>query len=326
MFTITWASAPAPSRALATFQRWAVAGGTALVLVGVAGRVDALTWIGASAVAAGLVALTVSIVGAVRRSLLRRFDLSARFYVTAFTSGVAGIALGAVLGSGTVGDQVVSARLVHSHLNLLGLVGLTIIGTLPTFLPTTAHHRAVSGREALVSWWLAVTGVIAIAAGLWAPAALVGIGNLLVAASALLVLIGILSRLWEKGSGRLPFIQVSLGVAWLTAWAIFDGVGIMQSGASPVFGGWAGAAVIAGIGQVLAGSLGYIVPVLLGPPLSPTESILTRRRWVPLILVNLGGLALAAGWELVAVTAVALWLLDVLIRAVTLVKSRHGPR
>jgi nitrite reductase (NO-forming) len=326
MFTITWASAPAPSRALATFQRWAVAGGTALVLVGVAGRVDALTWIGASAVAAGLVALTVSIVGAVRRSLLRRFDLSARFYVTAFTSGVAGIALGAVLGSGTVGDQVVSARLVHSHLNLLGLVGLTIIGTLPTFLPTTAHHRAVSGREALVSWWLAVTGVIAIAAGLWAPAALVGIGNLLVAASALLVLIGILSRLWEKGSGRLPFIQVSLGVAWLTAWAIFDGVGIMQSGASPVFGGWAGAAVIAGIGQVLAGSLGYIVPVLLGPPLSPTESILTRRRWVPLILVNLGGLALAAGWELVAVTAVALWLLDVLIRAVTLVRSRHGPR
>jgi len=325
MFTITWASAPAPSRTLATFQRWAVAGGTALVLVGVAGRVDALTWIGASAVAAGLVALTVSIVGAVRRSLLRRFDLSARFYVTAFVSGVVGVGLGATLGSRSAGDLVVPARLVHSHLNLLGLVGLTIIGTIPTFLPTTAHHRAVSGREALVAWWLAVAGVIAIGAGLWAPAALVGIGNLLVASSALLVLIGILARLWVKGSRRLPFVQVSLGVAWLTAWAIFDGVGIMQSGASPVFGGWAGAAVIAGVGQVLTGSLGYIVPVLLGPPLGPARSILTRRRWTPLILVNLGGLALAAGWERVAVAAVALWVLDILFRAVSLVRSRPGP-
>jgi hypothetical protein len=323
MFTITWASATAPSRSLATFQRWAVASGTALVLVGVAGRFEVLTWIGASAVVAGLVALTVSIVGAVRRSLLRRFDLSARFYVTAFASGVVGVTLGAVLGSGA-GDQVASARLVHSHLNLLGLVALTIIGTLPTFLPTTAHHRAVSGREALIAWWLALTGVIAIGAGLWGRAALVGIGSLLVAGSALLVLIGILARLWAKGSGRLAFIQVSLGVAWLTVWAIVDGVGILQSGASPVFGGWAGAAVIAGVGQVLAGSLAYIVPVLLGPPLEAAKSILTRRRWAPLILLNLGGLALAMGWEWVAVIAVGLWVLDMLFRVVTLVRSRHA--
>ncbi len=323
MFTITWASAPAPSRTLATFQRWAVAGGTALVLVGVSRRIDALTWIGASAVTAGLAALTVSIVGTVRRSLLRRFDLSARFYVTAFASGVVGVALGAILGSGSAGGQVVAARLVHSHLNLLGLVGLTIIGTIPTFLPTTAHHRAVSGREAVIAWWLALAGVIAIGAGLSAPAAIVGIGNLLVAASALLVLIGILARLWEKGSGRLPFLQVSLGVAWLAAWAIFDGVRILQSGASPVFGGWAAAAVIAGVGQVLAGSLAYIVPVLLGPPLEPAGSILTRRQWIPLILLNFGGLALAMGWERIAVIAVGLWVLDMLLRVVTLVRSRH---
>lgn len=324
MFTITWASAPAPSRSLATFQRWAVAGGTTLVLVGVAGRVEVLTWIGASAVAAGLVALTVSIVGAVRRSLLRRFDLSARFYVTAFVSGVAGVGLGATLGSGSAGDLVVSARLVHSHLNLLGLVGLTIIGTIPTFLPTTAHHRAVSGREALVAWWSTLAGVILIGAGLWGPATLVGMGNLLIAASALLILAGILTRLWAKGSERLPFVQVTLGVVWLTAWAVFDGVGILQTGTSPVFGRWAGAAVIAGVGQVLAGSLAYIVPVLLGPPLSPTESILTRWRWIPLILVNLGGLALAAGFEVVAVIALGSWVLDMLVRVVTLARSRRA--
>lgn len=160
-------------------------------------------------------------------------------------------------------------------------------------------------------------------AGLSARAALVGIGNLLVAASALLVLIGILARLWVQGAGRLPFVQVSLGVAWLTAWAITDGIGILQSGASPAFGAWAGAAVIAGVGQVLVGSLAYIVPVLLGPPLEPAGSILTRRRWAPLILINFGGLALAAGWERVAVTAVGLEVLDIFLRVLTLVRSRH---
>ncbi|HUG07404.1 MAG TPA: hypothetical protein VMP13_00690 [Acidimicrobiia bacterium] len=112
MFTNTWASAPAPSRALATFQRWAVAGGAGLVLVGVGGRIDPLTWIGTVAVAAGLVALVVSIVGTIRRSLIRRFDLSARFYVTALAAGVVGVSLGALLGSGST--EVVSVRLVHS--------------------------------------------------------------------------------------------------------------------------------------------------------------------------------------------------------------------
>jgi hypothetical protein len=79
--------------------------------------------------------------------------------------------------------------------------------------------------------------------------------------------------------------------------------------------------VIAGVGQVLAGSLAYIVPVLLGPPVEPVGSILTRRHWVPLILLNLGGLALAMGWDQVAVTAVGLWVLDMLLRVVTLMRS-----
>lgn len=314
MFTITWASAPPPSHALATFQRRVIAGGVVLVLIGVSTGTDILTWVGAAGVAAGLIALIVSIVGVIRKSLLRRFDLSARFYVTAFATGVAGVALGAVLGTGSAGAQAVSARLVHSHLNLLGLVGLTIVGTLPTFLPTIAHHRAVNGREALVAWWFGVGGVVLIVSGLWLPAGLVGVGNLLIATSALLILIGILTRLWEKASGRLSFLQVSLGVIWLTVWAIVDGVGVLTSGSSPVFGGWAAAAVVAGVGQVLAGSLAYIVPVLLGPPLEPAASILTRRGPSPLILANLGGVALVAGWGQVATVALGLWLLDIVVR------------
>lgn len=314
MFTITWASAPPPPRSLATFQRRAVAGGVALVLIGVTAQFAVVTWVGALSVASGLVALTVSITGVIRKSLLRRFDLSARFYVTAFMCGIAGVLLGGVLGTAAAGARAVEFRLVHSHLNLLGLVGLTIVGTLPTFLPTIAHHRAVSGREAVVAWWLGVSGVVFIASGLLLPSATVGVGNFLIAASGLLILTGVLVRLWEKGSSRLAFLQVSLGVLWLATWAVVDGIGILSSGASPVFGGWAAAAVVAGVAQVLAGSLAYIVPVLIGSPTDPFGDILTRRRWVPLLAANVGGVALAAGWETAATIAVGIWVADIVFR------------
>ncbi len=314
MFTITWASAPPPPRSLAAFQRRAVAGGVALVLIGVTAQFAVVTWVGALSVASGLVALTVSITGVIRKSLLRRFDLSARFYVTAFMCGVAGVLLGGVLGTAAAGARAVEFRLVHSHLNLLGLVGLTIVGTLPTFLPTIAHHRAVSGREAVVAWWLGVSGVVFIASGLLLPPAVVGVGNLLIAISALSILAGILVRLWEKGSDRLAFLQVSLGVIWLATWAVVDGIGILSSGASPVFGGWAAAAVVAGVAQVLAGSLAYIVPVLIGSPTDPFGDSLTRRRWVPLLAAHVSGVALAAGWETAATIAVGIWVADIVFR------------
>lgn len=322
MFTITWATAPPPSRALAGFQRRAVAAGVVGVLVGITVDFSPLIWLGAGAVSLGLIALGASIVGAIRRSLLRRFDLSARFYITACAAGVVGVSIGALLGTGAFADRFFAARLVHSHLNLLGLVGLTIVGTLPTFLPTTAHHRAVSGREAIVAWWLGLGGAVVMASALWAPAEMVGVGNLAIAAAAAAVLGGILMRLWRKGAEKLPFVQVSIGVTWLAVWAIVDGVGILQSGSSPIFGGWAAAAVVAGVGQVLAGSLAYIVPVLLGAPLEPNSSILTRHRWIPLTLVNGAGVALAAGFGQVAAVAIGLWVVDILFRVTALVRTR----
>ena len=43
-----------------------------------------------------------------------------------------------------------------------------------------------------------------------------------------------------------------------------------------------------------------------------------------MILLNLGGLALAMGWGRVAVTAIGLWILDMLIRTATLVRASNG--
>lgn len=317
MFTITWAAAPPPSRLTATGQRWLAGLGTAAALVGVSTSVPALVWTGAAGLAAALLLLAWSIRQSVARSLLRRFDLSSRFYLMAFGCGVVGVSLGGLLGSGGAGGAFERVRLVHAHLNLVGLVGLTIIGTLPTFLPTVAHHRAVSGREATVAWWLSVSAVVLLGLGLVVGEPAVGAGSLAAGAAALLVLAGVVIRLWERGRGKLPFLQVTTGVLWLSAWAIADGVRVLVGDTPALVGMWTAVVVVAGIGQVLAGSLAYLLPVLAGPPQGANSERMTGRPWIPLWSANLAGIAMLAGYPPAAIALATIWGLDFARRVAT---------
>jgi nitrite reductase (NO-forming) len=314
MFTITWAASTPPKASFAAAQRWLIGAGVVSALVGVTAEIPLLIWAGSASTVGGLVVLGTAIAQAVRRSLLRRFDLSARFYFLAFAAGVVGVGLGAFLGSGTSGAEYQTHRLVHSHLNLVGLVGFTIIGTIPTFLPTVAHHRAVSGKEAVAGWWMCLGAALAIAAGLVGPPELVGIGTILAGLSGLLILAGIELRLWNKGRKKIPFLQVSAGMLWLGIWAVADGIDLVAGGTMDPFGGWTAAAIIAGVGQVLAGSLAYLVPVLIGSPLTPNLDRMTRFPVIALTAANLTGLSLAAGWTGVAVASGAIWFVDLATR------------
>jgi nitrite reductase (NO-forming) len=309
MFTVTWAAAPAPPEWLARLQLGLVVTGVISVLIGVPSGIDWLVWVGAVMVFGGLALLALSIVRAVRRSLLRRFDLSARFYLTAFAAGAFGVLLGGVLASGAGGDAS-TLRLVHYHLNLVGLVGFTIIGTLPTFLPTVAHHPAVSGREAIVAWWLCVLAGVLFLTGLALPAQVVGAGSVIVALAGAMVLAGIVWRLWQRGRSKTAFLQITAGVIWLIVWALVDGTTLVSGSTTAPFGPLTGAVVVAGVGQVLLGSLAYLLPVLLGPPLSERMSTVSRRPAVPLVAANLAGISLLAGMPVVAALAVSIWLAD----------------
>jgi nitrite reductase (NO-forming) len=325
MFTITWAAAIPPKASLAATQRWLIVLGVIAVLTGVTATVPVLVWAGALSVVASLAILGFSIAQTVRRSLLRRFDLSARFYLLACGAGVVGVGLGAFLGTGTSGLEYQAHRLVHSHLNLVGLVGFTIIGTIPTFLPTMAHNRAVSGREAIVGWWLCIAAAALMLAGLVSPAKVVGAGNILAGIAGLLILVGIEVRLWSKGRHQVPFLQVSAGTAWLIVWAFVDGTNLLLGQPAIPFAAWTAAAVLAGVGQVLAGSLAYLVPVLIGAPLASNVSRMTHRPFIPLFAANLTGLALVIEWELGAVAFGAAWVIDLAIRlARTVASSRSG--
>ncbi|HSL26079.1 MAG TPA: hypothetical protein VLA54_07320 [Acidimicrobiia bacterium] len=310
LFTITWAAAPAPARGLPATQRWLAALGTACALIGVGVRAGRLIWLGAGLIVVSLGLLAASLLGAVRRSLLRRFDLSARFYLLATASGMVGVSIGAILGVGVFPEAAPSLRLVHVHLNLVGLIGITIIGTLPTLLATFAHHRAVSGLEAKVAWWLCLGAVTLFGAGLVAPAWVVGAGAITTSVAALSLLSGIVWRLGRKGwRAGLPYWQVVAGVAWLIAWTAVVGSRLVAGqGLTPFTGGTA-AAVTAGVGQVLLGSLAYLVPVLAGSPLGPNVTRLTARPVFPLVLANATGVALIFDWP-AALGLGLLWALD----------------
>jgi nitrite reductase (NO-forming) len=325
MFTITWAAAIPPRASVAAAQRWLIVFGVIAVLTGVTASAPILVWAGASSVVVGLVILGVSIAQTVRRSLLRRFDLSARFYLLACGAGVVGVGLGAFLGTGTSGLEFQTHRLVHSHLNLVGLVGFSIIGTIATFLPTVAHNRAVSGREAIVGWWLCVAAAALMLAGLISPAESVGAGTLLTGIAGLLILVGIQVRLRSKGRHQVPFLQVSAGTGWLIIWAFVDGTNLLLGQPTIPFSGWNAAVVLAGVGQVLAGSLAHLIPVLIGTPLASNINRMTHRPLIPLLAANLTGLALVIGWELGAVLFGAAWVIDIVIRLLGTARSaRRG--
>ena len=315
MFTITWSSTRPLSRRVTSTQRWLILLGVAGVLAGVTLGLEVLTWAAGAAVAAGIIVLAAIIRSSIRHSLLRRFDLSARFYLTAFTCGILGVTLGTVMGAGGGGASYEKLRLAHAHLNLLGLVGLTIIGTIPTLLPTTAYSRAVTGVEGVWAWWLSLVGAGLMAVGIWAPRA-VGAGATLIAVAGATIMVGIVARLWEKGRGKLAFLQIAIGSAWLIGWALVDGVSVLATGVMPHFDARTAAAVVSGVGQVLAGSLAYLIPVLRGSPFDANRRIMEARPWLPLILANAGGLALGLGLGVTALVACGLFVTDFLSRVV----------
>ncbi len=326
MFTITWSSAPAPPRRASLVQGSGLAAGVALVLVGVPNGWDLATWIGGAFVVGALALLGTNLVGIIRRSLLRRFDLSIRFYLLALACGVAGVTIGALLGTHTLtGDTYASARIVHLHLNLVGLVGLTIIGTIPTLLPTFAHTKTVSGREAVLGWRVSIVAVLLIAAGLVGPTWLVGVGSTLIGAVAIVITLGIAVRLGRRAPDEiLPYLQVLCGLGWLAAWTIVDGAGVISGVPLPAFSGWTAAAVVSGVGQVLVGSIAYLLPVAVGAPITDNLHRMGRRAWAPLVALNALGFCLVVGIPVGAAVAGGVWLADFTVRLARV--RRPAPR
>lgn len=319
LFAITWSAGPAPSRRATTAQRLAIALGAAGVVGGRAIDVPAVLVLAGTTYGAGLIALAVLLVGVVRRAPERRFDASVAWYVAAVVAGLAGAGLGMAVGSGAADGWGGDPRAAHVAVNLLGFVGLTIAGTLPTFAATQLRmrmaRRVTPRRLVVLLAWQVASLVLVVGSLLGGRTGLASVGLLAYAAG----LIGVVALLPRPAAKQLRWAGPRVAHL-VTGWAWFTG-GILAAAVAAARGQVVLSTavivvmVVCGLGQIVWGSVAYLWPILrsgggqhLGRGFGATRS------WNGVLAANALGLALLAGWDGAALALGALWLGDAAIR------------
>jgi nitrite reductase (NO-forming) len=175
---------PRAGERAATARALALNLGVLAVLVGVHAGRPLLAAGGAWLVGAVVAAHAAALAAGIRRALGARLAATVWFYVAASAALLAGMGLGVLLAGGAAGsaDAWRAMRLAHVHLNLLGWVGLAVVGTQFTLWPTVLRTRmvadplpAVRRSLALLAGGLAVATVGLLAQ--WRPPALAGLAG-----------------------------------------------------------------------------------------------------------------------------------------------------
>jgi nitrite reductase (NO-forming) len=269
------------------------AGGACLIGVVVVGHAVVLaTWIG--------------------RALPSRLGNSVWFYVAAGAALVAGMGLGLWLAGGVAGsaDAYRAMRLAHVHLNMLGWIGLAVVGTQFTLWPTVLRTPMMPGLDRAVRWSLPplVVGLVAVVAGLLTQHRVVALAGLAGYTVGLALAMGPFVRTALRRPPRTAASwMLGAGMAWFTVVVVGDLVAMAASPRVVDLDGRVARlvpAVAAGFAlQTLTGALTYLLPVVFGRG-APGNRRLTRileLGW-PLRVgaVNLGVLLLvlvpAGGW------------------------------
>ena len=277
--------------------------GVVVVVAGVLSDIWSLTLAGASAVSLAVVWHGSSLVVQIRRSLPGRFNATVRYYVAAAALLPVGAGLGTILARGLANplhDQLV---LAHAAINLLGWMGLTIVGTLVTLWPTMLRTRIVDGAERATRHALPVllVSLLLITGG-----ALVGLRWVAV--------LGVIGYLLGVGLVARPFLvtarnkppesfatwSVLCGLLWFVGCLAALAVGLATASTWVEAGQrlhWLTPLLAAGAAaQVLLGAMTYLVPMALGGGPSAVRAAGTemdRGAGLRITLANVGLLVVA---------------------------------
>ncbi|MFI7542829.1 hypothetical protein [Actinoplanes sp. NPDC049599] len=270
-FTVAVLRCPAPARRRGEALRLAVLNlGVAGVLTAGATDRPEPGIAGAALVFAAVVAHLAWLAGRLRAALPARFTVTVHYYVAAATALLTGIPVGAWM---LVADDTGRPRLVlfHAHVNLLGWVTLTVLGTLLTLWPTVLRTRMADGAVAAARRALppAVAGIVllGIAVLAWWPPPAVG-GLALIAAAVVVTAVPAV----RAARGRTPasFSAWSIAAAggWLLvalgvdAWCLLSAAG--PAAAADRFGAVLIPLLAGFVAQTLLGALAYLLPMALG--------------------------------------------------------------
>jgi len=291
--------------------------GVAAVLAGVSGGLHALAVAGAGLVVSVVLAHVASLLAMARSSpLAGPLAVVAWYYAAAGAALAVGGTLGGVLAAGAVRSPRLDAALVlaHAQVNLLGWLGLAIIGTQFMLWPMVLRTRMSEdapriARRVLVltAAGLAVTMAALLASPYLATARwMAATGMAAYLAGAVLSLLPAARELRAKPPHTAAAWALLAGNGWLLAALAADIVGL-AAGLGPA-GQVLGRLLVPvlGIGvvwQTLAGALTFLLPVTVGggPAGNRRLAAILERAWRSrAVLGNAGVVALAAlpggGW------------------------------
>lgn len=272
--------------------------GSLLVVVGLPSDVWALVAVGAAAVTAAVGWHGSALLVRMRRALPARFAATVRYYVAAAALLPVGAVLGVLLARGLGDPTHARVLLAHEAVNVLGWMGLTVVGTLVTLWPTMLRTRIADGAERAARQALPVlvVAVLVTAGG--------ALGGLLpVAAAGLLAYLAglaVLARPFvvatrQKPPSAFPTWSVLAGLLWLVGSLATLAVGLATAPSWHVAHervAWLTPALAAGFAaQVLLGALSYLVPVALGggpTPARAANAVLDRGGLLRVVIVNAG--------------------------------------
>ena len=327
MLAVTWSTSPAPSKLIANIQRWVLVFGAISISLGREMKNVKIFEFGAGLVFVSMFILIYILIVVRSQAQTKRFCPVIEAYIAGIITGTIGIFIGVLLGRGYVSYRPYELREVHIILNLYGLIGLIIAGTLPFFVATQVRSkmskRATPKVMRTIFFILFVATLIS-ALGFF-------FGNNYIAASGLILymfgLFAIIAILPIYSKSKIQWagpriIQLISGILW---WALLSGALAVMTIAKVNNHLVLEALIVGGFAQILIASFAYLTPVLLGGGHKKlTNGFAITRSWESLILGNLASLALILDLQHYALALMVLWLLDVVIRGVSLIwKTRR---
>ena len=285
-------------------RRWQAARQVTLnvgVVTVVAGMVSAhwsLTLVGSVVVGAAAAGHGIALALQARAALPSRFGATVRYYICASMALPIGAGLGATLARDPAEPRHGRLMVAHITLNLLGWVGLTVMGTLVTLWPTMLRTRIAEGAERVARQALPILAgsvVVTVAGALTGLQALAAAGVAAYLGGVLWAVRPLAQATRSKAPSAYATWSVMAGVVWLTG-SLLGLVAVLVS--SPTWAsvtdrlGLLVAPLAAGfVAQVLLGALSYLVPVVLGGGpaiLRGTQARLERGNALRAVLVNAG--------------------------------------
>lgn len=240
---------------------------------------------------------TWELLSRMRRALPSRFGATVRYYVLAGLFLMVGVGLGVLTSRGGFDLRLqVGLVFAHASVNVLGWIGLTIVGTLVTLWPTILRTQAAAGAERAARRALPI---LAVGIAIVALGSLAGV-RLLAVVGLVIYLVGLavaskpmLAETRHKPPSSFAAWSVLAGWVWflacIAAVALIAAISPTWEQISQRAGALTSLLIVGFVAQVLAGALSYLLPVMAGGGPAPTRwrnSVVDRAAMTRVVATN----------------------------------------